>query len=39
VQLIFFKRCMPKAGDRELARVIYRLTGHHIDHHRAGVRE
>ena len=27
VQLIFFKCCAPKAGDRELARVIHHLTG------------
>src|SRR5262245_27896547 len=30
VQLIFFKRCAPKAGDRELARVIHYLTGHQL---------
>jgi transposase len=33
VQLIFFKCCAPKAGDRELARVIHHLTSHRIDHH------
>ena len=33
VQLIFFKCCAPKAGDRELARVIYHLTGHQLHHH------
>jgi putative transposase len=33
VQLIFFKCCAPKAGDRELARVIHHLTGHRLDHH------
>lgn len=32
VQLIFFKCCVPKAGDRELARVIQRLTGHQLHH-------
>jgi transposase len=33
VQLIFFKCCAPKAGDRELARVIHHLTGHQLHHH------
>lgn len=33
VQLIFFKCCVPKAGDRELARVIQHLTGHQLHHH------
>jgi transposase-like protein len=33
VQLIFFKCCAPKAGDRELARVMHHLTSHRIDHH------
>jgi hypothetical protein len=33
VQLIYFKCCAPKAGDRELARIIHHLTGHQIDHH------
>jgi transposase len=33
VQLIFFKCCAPKAGDRELARVVHHLTGHRLDHH------
>src|SRR5262245_34470762 len=33
VQLIFFKCCAPKAGDRELARVIHHLTGHQLQHH------
>ena len=33
VQLIFFKCCAPKAGDRELARVIHHLTGHQIHNH------
>jgi transposase InsO family protein len=33
VQLIFFKCCMPKAGDSELARVIHHLTGHQLHHH------
>jgi hypothetical protein len=33
VQLIFFKRCAPKAGDRELARVIHHLTGHQLHNH------
>jgi transposase len=33
VQLIFFKCCAPKAGDRELARVIHHLTGYRLDHH------
>jgi transposase len=33
VQLIFFKCCAPKAGDRELARVIHHHTGHRLDHH------
>jgi len=32
VQLIFFKCCAPKAGDRELARVIHNLTGHQLHH-------
>ena len=32
VQLIFFKCCAPKAGDRELARVIHHLTGHQLHH-------
>jgi len=32
VQLLFFKCCAPKAGDRELARVIHHLTGHQIHH-------
>jgi len=30
VQLIFFKCCAPKAGDRELARVIHHLTEHQL---------
>jgi len=33
VQLIFFKCCAPKAGDRELVRVIHHLTGHQLHHH------
>ncbi len=33
VQLILFKCCAPKAGDRELARVIHHLTGHQLYHH------
>jgi hypothetical protein len=33
VQLIFFKCCAPKVGDRELARVVHNLTGHRLDHH------
>jgi transposase len=33
VQLIFFKCCAPKAGDRELARVIHNLTEHQLHHH------
>jgi hypothetical protein len=32
VLLIFFKCCVPKAGDRELARVIHHLTGHQLHH-------
>jgi putative transposase len=33
LQLIFFKCCAPKVGDRELARVVHNLTGHRLDHH------
>lgn len=33
VQLLFFKCCAPKAGDRELARVLHHLTGHQLHHH------
>jgi hypothetical protein len=33
VQLIYFKCRAPKAGDRELARVIHHLTGHQLHHH------
>lgn len=32
VSLIYFKCCVPKAADRELARVIGRMTGHHLHH-------
>lgn len=33
VQLLYFKCCAPKAGDRELARVVHQVTGHRLDHH------
>jgi|SRR5215510_12109668 len=33
VQLLYFKCCAPKAGDRELARVVASITGHRLDHH------
>jgi putative transposase len=33
VQLLYFKCCAPKAGDRELARVIQHVTGHCLSHH------
>lgn len=33
VQLLYFKCCAPKAGDRELARVLAHVTGHRLDHH------
>ena len=32
VSLIYFKCCVPKAADRELARVIGAQTGYHLDH-------
>ena len=32
VSLIYFKCCVPKAADRELARVIGQMTGHHLHH-------
>lgn len=32
VSLIYFKCCVPKAADRELARVIGRMTGHQLHH-------
>ena len=32
VSLIYFKCCVPKAADRELARVIGNMTGHHLHH-------
>ncbi len=32
VSLIYFKCCVPKAADRELARVISHQTGHRLDH-------
>jgi transposase len=33
VQLLYFKCCAPKIGDRELARVVHQVTGQRIDHH------
>jgi transposase len=33
VQVIFLKTCLPKFGDRELARVVASLTGKALDHH------
>ena len=33
VQLLYFKCCAPKAGDRELARVLAHVTGHRLDPH------
>lgn len=32
VSLIYFKCCVPKAADRELARVISNMTGHRLHH-------
>lgn len=32
VQLLFFKCCVPKVGDRELARVLYATTGRLLHH-------
>ncbi len=34
VSLIYFKCCVPKASDRELARVIGNMTGHNLHHKR-----
>lgn len=32
ISLIYFKCCVPQAADRELARVIGQMTGHHLHH-------
>ena len=36
VTLLHFKCCIPQASDRELARVIEAVTGHHLDHKTVG---